>query len=108
MWARLRRQGFPVAKSTVERLMRRHGWKGLRRQKSVHTAIADPAAERAPDLVDCQLRVATPNALVVADFTYVNLVTDTFVYVAFVIDAYAGTVIGWEAPSATQTRFVNQ
>lgn len=29
-----------------------------------------------------------------------------FVYVAFVIDAYAGAIIGWEAASAKQTRFV--
>ena len=67
MWAHLQREGFPVAKSTVERLMRRNGWQGVRRQKSVRTTIADPAAERAPDLVDRQFRVPTPNALVVAD-----------------------------------------
>ena len=70
MWAHLQREGFPVAKSTVERLMRRNGWQGVRRQKSVRTMISDPAAERAPDLVDRQFRVPTPNALVVADFTY--------------------------------------
>lgn len=106
MWAHLRREGIPVAKSTVERLMRRHGWQGVRRQKSVRTTVADPAAERAPDLVDRQFRVPTPNALVVADFTYVKLVTGMFVYVAFVIDAYAGAIIGWEAASVKQTRFV--
>jgi putative transposase len=106
MWAHLQREGFPVAKSTVERLMRRNGWQGVRRQKSVRTTVADPAAERAPDLVDRQFRVPTPNALVVADFTYVKLATGTFVYVAFVIDAYAGAIIGWEAASVKQTRFV--
>ena len=106
MWAHLQRQGFPVAKSTVERLMRRNGWQGMRRQKSVRTTISDLAAERAPDLVDRQFRVPTPNALVVADFTYVKLVTGVFVYVAFVIDAYAGAIIGWEAASVKQTRFV--
>ncbi len=106
MWAHLQREGFPVAKSPVERLMRRNGWQGVRRQKSVRTTIADPAAERAPDLVDRQFRVPTPNALVVADFTYVKLVTGVFVYVAFVIDAYAGAIIGWETASVKQTRFV--
>ncbi len=99
MWAHLRRQGFPVAKSTVERLMRRHGWQGVRRQKSVRTTVADPTVDRAPDLVDRQFWVPTPNVLVVADFTYVKLVTGVFVYVAFVIDAYAGAIIGWEAAS---------
>ena len=47
MWAHLQRQGIPVAKSTVERLMRRHGWQGVRRQKTVRTTIADPAASAA-------------------------------------------------------------
>jgi putative transposase len=106
MWAHLQREGFPVAKSTVERLMRRNGWQGVRRQKSIRTTLSDPAAERAPDLVERQFRVPTPNALVVADFTYVKLVTGVFVYVAFVIDAYAGAIIGWEAASVKQTRFV--
>jgi putative transposase len=95
-----------VAKSTVERLMRRHGWQGVRRQRSVRTTIADPAAERGPDLVDRQFRVSTPSALLVADFTYVKLVTGVFVYVAFVVDAYAGAIIRWEAANVKQTRFV--
>jgi putative transposase len=42
----------------------------------------------------------------VADFTYVKLVTGVFVYVAFVIDAYAGAIVGWEASASKQTRFV--
>jgi len=86
--------------------MRRNGWQGLRRQKAVRTTIADPAAERAPDLVDRQFRVPTPNALLVADFTDVKLVTGMFVYVAFVVDAYAGAVVGWEAAGVKAARFV--
>ena len=42
--------------------------------------------------MDRQFAVPTPNRLLVADFTYVKLVTGTFVYVAFVIDAYAGAI----------------
>jgi putative transposase len=106
MWAHLRREGIPVAKSTVERLMRRHGWQGVRRQKTVRTTIPDPAAARPPDLVDRQFGVPAPNRLLVADFTYVKLVTGVFVYVAFVIDAYAGAIVGWEASGSKQTRFV--
>jgi len=106
MWAHLQREGIPVAKSTVERLMRRHGWQGVRRQKTVRTTIADPAAARPPDLVDRQFGVPAPNRLLVADFTYVKLATAVFVYVAFVIDAYAGAIVGWEASGSKQTRFV--
>jgi putative transposase len=106
MWAHLQREGIPVAKSTVERLMRANGWQGVRRQKKVRTTIPDPAAVRPPDLVDRQFGVAAPNALLVADFTYVKLVTGIFVYVAFVVDAYAGSIVGWEASASKHTRFV--
>lgn len=106
MWAHLQRGGIPVAKSTVERLMRVNGWQGVRRQKKVRTTIPDPSAERAPDLVDRQFQVPAPNRLLVADFTYVKLVTGAFAYVAFVIDAYAGAIIGWESSPSKETRFV--
>ncbi len=39
-------------------------------------------------------------------FTYVKLVTGVFIYVAFVMDAYAGVIVGWEASASNQTRFV--
>ena len=106
MWAHLQREGIPVAMSTVERLMRRNGWQGVRRQKTLRTTIADPAATRPPDLVDRQFGVQAPNRLLVADFTYVRLVSGVFVYVAFVIDAYAGAIVGWEASGSKHTRFV--
>jgi putative transposase len=106
MWAHLQREGIPVARSTVERLMRAHGWQGVRRQTKVRTTVVDPAAARAPDLVDRQFAVPAPNRLLVADFTYVRLACGVFVYVAFVIDAYAGAIIGWEVSGSKQTRFV--
>ena len=106
MWAHLQREGIPVTRSTVERLMRRNGWQGVRRQKTVRTTIADPTATRPPDLVDRQFGVGAPNRLLVADFTYVKLISGVFVYVAFVINAYAGAIIGWEASGSKHTRFV--
>ena len=106
MWAHLQREGIPVAKSTVERLMRKNGWQGVRRQKRVRTTIPDPEAVRPPDLVDRQFGVAAPNVLLVADFTYDKLVIGVVGYVAFVIDAYAGSIVGWEASASKHTRFV--
>jgi putative transposase len=50
--------------------------------------------------------VCAPNRLLVADFTYVKLVTGVFVCAAFVIGACAGAIIGWEASASKQTRFV--
>lgn len=78
----------------------------MRRQKKIRTTEPDPAADRAPDLVDRQFAVPAPNRLLVADFTYVKLACGVFCYVAFVIDAYAGAIIGWEASASKHTRFV--
>jgi len=95
MWAHLQRQGIPVARCTIERLMRKHGWQGVRRTRKVRTTLANPDSPRAPDLVDRHFGVEAPNRLFVADFTYVP-VRSRFVYTAFVIDAFAGTIVGWQ------------
>ncbi|WP_344166086.1 IS3 family transposase, partial [Kribbella yunnanensis] len=108
MWAHLNREGVQVARCTVERLMKVNGWRGVTRAKKVRTTIADPAATRAPDLVNRQFRVPAPNRLLVADFTYVRLATGTFAYTAFVIDAFAGRIVGWECSTSKHTAFVER
>jgi transposase InsO family protein len=108
MWAHLQRQGIPVARCTVERIMRANGWRGVTRaRRQPRTTESDPAANRAPDLVGRRWRVAAPNLLVVADFTYVPMVAG-FGYTAFVIDAYAGLIPGWECSLSMQTVFVER
>jgi putative transposase len=106
MWAHLNRQGIAVARCTVERLMRANGWEGVRRLKKVRTTVADPAADRAPDLVQRRFRAPAPNRLLVADFTYVRMTTGCFAYTAFVIDAYANRIVGWECSTSKHTSFV--
>jgi putative transposase len=70
MWAHLQRQHIPVARRTVERIMRHNGWRGvIRARRAPRTTERDPAAARAPDLVGRRWRVAGPNLLEVADFT---------------------------------------
>jgi len=105
MWAHLKRLGVPVARCTIERLMRENGWQGARRARKVRTTVADPAAERAPDLVKRCFTAARPNQLWVADFTYVPM-TSEFGYTAFTIDAFAGRIVGWECSLSKETAFV--
>ena len=108
MWAHLQRQGIPVARRTVERLMRRNGWRGATRaRRAPRTTEPDPAAARAPDLVGRQWQVSAPNLLEVADFTYVPM-TRGFGYTAFVVDAYAGVIPGWECSLVKDTDFVER
>jgi transposase InsO family protein len=106
MWAHLQRQGIEVARCTVEKLMRAHGWRGATRARKVRTTVADPAAERAPDLVGRRFTAVGPDVLWVADFTYVPLVGGGFVYAAFVVDVYAGVIVGWECSLVKDVRFV--
>jgi transposase InsO family protein len=105
MWTHLQRLGVPVARCTMERLMREHGWRSVTPARTVRTTVADPAAARAPDLVKWQFTAARPDQRWVADFTYVSM-TVGFGYTAFVIDAFAGLIVGWEGSLSKHTAFV--
>ncbi len=107
-WGHLNRQGLRVARCTVERLMRANGWRGNTRRRKVRTTVPDPDHLRFPDLVGRNFKAAAPGRLLVADFTYVALATGGFAYVAFVIDAFAGTIRGWEATLSKETAFVQR
>ncbi len=108
-WGWLRRQEISVARCTVERIMRANGWRGnVRRARKVRTTVSSPVAERFPDLVRRQFRADAPGRLLVADFTYVPLASGGFACVAFVIDAFAGTLRGWDCSLSKQTRFVQR
>jgi transposase InsO family protein len=95
MWAHLQRQGVPVARCTVERLMQAHGWRGVRRDRRTRTTTPAVGVARPGDLVQRRFHAPAPNRLFVADFTYVPITSGGFAYTAFVIDAYAGDIPGW-------------
>jgi putative transposase len=103
VWAQLRREDVPVARCTVERLMRVLGLCGVVRGKTnVRTTVADAAAGRPADLVQRQFHAATPNRLWVADLTYVKTHSG-WVYVAFIIDVCSRYVVGWQASRSLRT-----
>src|SRR5215208_1439267 len=103
VWAQLKREGIPVARCTVERLMRRLGLRGVVRGKtSVRTTIGDEASDRPLDLVARQFRAPAPNRLWVADLTFVKT-HGGWVYVAFVVDACSRFVVGWQASRSLRT-----
>ena len=108
MWEHLNRQGIGVARCTVERLMRARGWRGVTRARTVRTTIPDPGHTRAPDLVRRNFKAGRPGQLHVADFTYVPLDGGGFGYTAFVIDAFAGLIAGWECSLSKETAFVER
>lgn len=105
VWRQLNRESIVVARCTVERLMRGLGLQGVVRGRKCRTTIPDDAAERPLDRVNRQFQATRPNALWVADFTYVATWTG-FVYVAFVIDVFARRIIGWRVARSMQTELV--
>jgi len=94
VWRQLGREDIIAARCTVERLMRSLGLQGAVRGRTRRTTRADERFERPLDRVNRQFLANRPNALWVADFTYVATWSG-FVYVAFVIDVFAQRIIGW-------------
>jgi transposase InsO family protein len=94
VWLQLGREGIPVARCTVARLMSDLGLRGVRRGAFKVTTTPDDRALRPADLVDRDFRASRPNQLWVADITYVAT-WNGFVYVAFVTDVFSRRIVGW-------------
>ncbi|HGF9828557.1 IS3 family transposase, partial [Escherichia coli O157] len=104
VWRQLLREGIRVARCTVARLMAVMGLAGVLRGKKVRTTISRKAVA-AGDRVNRQFVAERPDQLWVADFTYVSTWRG-FVYVAFIIDVFAGYIVGWRVSSSMETTFV--
>jgi putative transposase len=106
MWLALRRAGHEVGRDHVKRLMRAHGVQGAKRRgKPWRTTTRDPAATRSPDLVNRDFTAQCPDALWLADFTYMRC-WEGVVFFSFVIDAYSRRVVGWQFASHMRTDLV--
>ena len=105
VWRQLQREGIAAARCTVARLMHEMGLEGAIRGKPVRTTVSDTAAPCPLDRVNRQFQAPAPNLLWLSDFTYVATWTG-FVYVAFVIDAYARRIVGWRASRTAHAGFV--
>ena len=102
VWKQLKREGFRVARCTVARLMREMGLRGVVRGKKLKTTLPAEADVVPLDRVNRDFAVSAPNRLWLADLTYVTTWRG-FVYVAFVIDAFARRIVGWRVSSSLRT-----
>jgi putative transposase len=105
VWRQLNRESIPVARCTVERLMSELGLHGVIRGKRIRTTVQDKAAPCPLDHVNRVFQAPAPNRLWLSDFTYVSTWSG-FVYVAFVIDAYARRIVGWRVSRTAHASFV--
>jgi transposase InsO family protein len=105
IWRQLQREGVEVARCTVERLMRAMGLKGVIRGKPIKTTRSDKKSPCPADKVNRKFQAPAPNRLWVSDFTY-TATWQGFVYVAFIIDAFARSIVGWRVSRTAHAGFV--
>jgi putative transposase len=96
LWKALLRAGEQAPRCQVARLMAEHGIQGAKRRgKRWKTTTTDPEALRSPDLVRRDFTAERPNALWVADFTYLRC-WEGVLYFSFVIDVFSRMLVGWQ------------
>jgi putative transposase len=102
VWHKLHRRGVPVARCTIERLMREAGLRGLLRDKTPRTTRPATETGRPGDLVNRDFTAVRPNQLWVADLTYVRT-SAGWAYAAFVLDVYSRMIVGWQVATSLYT-----
>ena len=107
VWHQLHREGIAIGRDRVARLMRQAGLHGVRRGKKTFTTRRDEKAARPPDLVERDFTAARPNALWLADITYVRTWSG-FCYVAFVEDVFSRMIVGWSIPTHLRTSLATE
>jgi putative transposase len=104
VWAQMHRTGHPVARCTVERLMRAADLHGVRRSPAPvpRTTVPGTGPDPRADLVERSFTATAPNRLWVADITYVRTFSG-WVYAAFVLDVFSRYIVGWQVSRSLHT-----
>ena len=98
--------GHRVGRKRVARLMRAAGLVGVSKTGAApRPKRTTPETPQAPDLVKRDFAASAPNALWVADITYVPTYAG-FLYLAIVLDAFSRRVVGWAMSSTLKTGVV--
>jgi putative transposase len=94
-----------VGRKRVARLMKAAGISGVRPRKRYKTTIRIPGIAPATDLVNREFRPAGPNALWVADITYLRT-GEGWLYLAAVQDTYSRLIVGWSMAAHMRSTLV--
>jgi putative transposase len=102
----LHRQDVSCGKRRVARLMRAAGLEGRRKKRWRATTIADPAAQRARDLIQRDFApCAGTDRRYAGDITYI-MTWEGWAYLATVIDLASRRVVGWALADHMRTSLV--
>jgi putative transposase len=105
MWKALRRAGHQIGRDRVARLMRRAGIQGAKRRTKQWKTTTPDVSQHRPDLVNRRFRASGPDALWVADFTYLRT-RQGAVFLSFVLDVWSRRIVGWQCASHMRTTLV--
>jgi putative transposase len=90
----LKESGLSCGENRVARLMRHNGISAKRRRQFRVTTNSKHHYPVAPNLLNRQFDVSTPNAVWVSDITYI-WTTEGWLYLAGVVDLHSRMVVGW-------------
>jgi putative transposase len=106
IWRQLRSQGIHVGKQRVQRLMQKHGIQARGKRKfRVTTTDSKHNLPIAPNILNRNFTVATPNLAWVGDFTYIAT-DEGWLFLAVVIDLFSRKVVGWSMRPDMQRNLV--
>ena len=94
-----------LGRKRIARLMRRAGLKGVQKRRFRCTTRPGAAEHYAPDLVQRQFTADRPNALWLADVTYVPT-EEGWLYLAAVLDVFSRYVVGWAMDARLNSQLV--
>ena len=95
VWDELHDRGIVVARCTVERLMRAAGIEGVHNGTVKRTTFPGLSPVAAEDLVCRDFTALRPDAVWLADFTYIRT-WEGWSYLAIVLDVYTRRIVGWQ------------
>ena len=90
----LQKQGIKCGKTKVETLMRQMGLRARKKRKFRITTDSKHNYPIAPNLLNRNFQVDTPNQVWVSDITYIRTM-EGWLYLATVMDLYSRKIVGW-------------
>lgn len=94
IWRQLKINGVKAGKTRVQTLMQANGIQARGKRKYVVTTDSKHSLPIAPNLLNRQFKVATPNQVWAGDMTYIRT-EEGWLYLAAVMDLHSRAIVGW-------------
>lgn len=94
----IRKQGLPVSKERVRRLMQVHGIRARHKRRYKATTDSGHKLPVADNLLARQFQPTAPDLVWTADITYIPT-QEGWLYLAVVMDLYSRMIVGWSMDS---------